>query len=181
MIPQLISAMRRGYESRMKKIAREDNPYEDLRNGSGRLTFSRAFRNAWFEGYDMCKGDEYHGDYDGWYDERVEKDVLGMSDGCRRHNLVHCKLCPEWDQLIAERDALRTQLAAAEARVTQLRNALIPFANAGRAIDERTSDRLCHHFDHYVGNYRDAVDAVDGIAKKEVVDGDQCTVRGDAF
>lgn len=72
MTPQLRAAMRRGYEARMRKIAREDNPYADVLNDAGRVTFSRAYRNAWFQGYDQCRHDEYHGDYDGWFNERIE-------------------------------------------------------------------------------------------------------------
>lgn len=31
-------------------------PYQDTRKGDGRLTWARAFRNAWVQGYRAAKG-----------------------------------------------------------------------------------------------------------------------------
>ncbi len=36
-------------------VSRDDCPYEDRRNDKNRVTFSRAFRNAWFKGWDDAK------------------------------------------------------------------------------------------------------------------------------
>ena len=47
-------------------------PYEDKRTRLGRLTFSQAFRKAWFDGYEAAAHDMALGDNDGWYDERIQ-------------------------------------------------------------------------------------------------------------
>jgi ribosome modulation factor len=48
----LQSAFRRGFEDGFKGRPRSENPYPDLRNDGGKITWSRAFRNAWHDGWD---------------------------------------------------------------------------------------------------------------------------------
>lgn len=50
----LAGAERRGAEARAAGAARSANPYPDWRTNTGRLTFSRAFRRAWFRGWDAA-------------------------------------------------------------------------------------------------------------------------------
>lgn len=50
-----LAAFRKGVEACETGLRRRP-PYRDKRNARGRVTFSRAFRNAWFRGYD-------HGSY----------------------------------------------------------------------------------------------------------------------
>ena len=70
----LIGAVRKGYEARQGKTGRmSDCPYKDKRGDNGRITFSRAFRKAWLAGYDLCHHNELHGDYDGWYADRIDQ------------------------------------------------------------------------------------------------------------
>ncbi|NOI31892.1 Rmf/CrpP family protein [Vibrio coralliilyticus] len=47
----LQTARKKGYEAAKQGLAVSDCPYQDLRKESGKLTWSRAFRNAWLEGF----------------------------------------------------------------------------------------------------------------------------------
>ena len=64
--------MKRGYLAAMQHVAIEDNPYPDIRGPRNYVTFSRAFRHAWDDGYRLAKADMARGDYDGWYPERIQ-------------------------------------------------------------------------------------------------------------
>jgi hypothetical protein len=49
----LDGAERKGREARRAGVARADNPYPDWRTiGHGHVTWSRAFRTAWRDGWD---------------------------------------------------------------------------------------------------------------------------------
>lgn len=52
MTKSLDAATRRGREDAKKGVPRENNPYKDKRKPDGRLTWSRAYVRAWFEGWD---------------------------------------------------------------------------------------------------------------------------------
>jgi ribosome modulation factor len=54
----LIAAERRGYEAALAGQPRTSNPYPDHRTARGSVTFSRAFRRAWFAGYDAAHATE---------------------------------------------------------------------------------------------------------------------------
>jgi ribosome modulation factor len=47
----LETAFQRGYEDGFKGKSKSSNPYPDIRTEGGQVTFSRAFRNAWQEGW----------------------------------------------------------------------------------------------------------------------------------
>lgn len=53
----LDGAYRRGMEAAREGRPRVP-PYPDHRTRTGRVTFSRAFRRAWLEGYDAVSGGE---------------------------------------------------------------------------------------------------------------------------
>lgn len=56
--PAMRGAYRKGYEAGLSGAAqRGDSPYEDKRNGAGRLTWSRAFHCAWCEGWEAGEND----------------------------------------------------------------------------------------------------------------------------
>jgi hypothetical protein len=42
----------RGALARLDGVPRHQCPYKDHRTSSGKVTFSRAFRNSWFTGWD---------------------------------------------------------------------------------------------------------------------------------
>jgi len=67
----LIGACRKGYEAAERHVSKADIPYPDYRAPCGGVTFSRAFRRAWWRGYDIAKAAMSRGDYDGWYTERL--------------------------------------------------------------------------------------------------------------
>jgi ribosome modulation factor len=70
---QLATAFRKGYLAAETGSARLDGcPYRDKRSSLGRITFSRAFRNAWLAGYDRCQEDQLSGDMEGWHDGRID-------------------------------------------------------------------------------------------------------------
>lgn len=46
----------RGRRAFLDGEARKDNPYPDKRKDDGRITFSRAYRNAWDRGWMDEKG-----------------------------------------------------------------------------------------------------------------------------
>lgn len=48
----LLGAMRKGIKAKADGQPRSSCPYEDKRKLDGRLTWGRAFRKAWFDGYD---------------------------------------------------------------------------------------------------------------------------------
>ena len=48
----LLGAVRKGIAAAAAGASRDSCPYEDKRKGCGRLTWSRAFRRAWMDGYD---------------------------------------------------------------------------------------------------------------------------------
>lgn len=48
----MVGAMRKGIAARAAGALRSTNPYRDKRKLDGRLTWSRAYRKAWFDGYD---------------------------------------------------------------------------------------------------------------------------------
>ncbi len=50
----LEGAEQKGREARDRGEPRTACPYPDHRKDSGRLTFSRAFRNAWHHGWSDC-------------------------------------------------------------------------------------------------------------------------------
>jgi ribosome modulation factor len=45
------AAERKGREAALAGLPESACPYQDKRQDSGRLTFSRAWRNAWLTGY----------------------------------------------------------------------------------------------------------------------------------
>lgn len=47
----LQTAFNKGAAARHAGLPATACPYKDNRQATGRLTFSRAFRNAWFDGY----------------------------------------------------------------------------------------------------------------------------------
>lgn len=47
----LIGAIRKGIAAREAGLSERACPYEDKRKLDGRLTFSRAFRHAWLDGF----------------------------------------------------------------------------------------------------------------------------------
>ena len=49
-----VGARYRGYSDRMQGCAVAANPYPDRRTRLGRVTFSRAFRRAWAEGWTIA-------------------------------------------------------------------------------------------------------------------------------
>lgn len=49
------AAERKGREAAMAGLGEDACPYKDKRKEDGRLTFSRAWRNAWFAGYRSVK------------------------------------------------------------------------------------------------------------------------------
>lgn len=54
----LDAARRKGREAAQAGLPASACPYQDKRKDDGRLTFSRAWRNAWFDGYrSVGKGD----------------------------------------------------------------------------------------------------------------------------
>lgn len=48
----LLGAIRKGAAARAAGEPRSSCPYHDTRKLDGRLTWGRAFRRAWFDGYD---------------------------------------------------------------------------------------------------------------------------------
>lgn len=50
--PAWRGAYRKGYEAGVDGIARENCPYDDKRKWDGRLTWSRAFRSCWHDGWE---------------------------------------------------------------------------------------------------------------------------------
>ncbi len=66
----LRGATKKGYLAHLCHVSRTDNPYPDHRTFDGSVTFSRAFRTAWRDGWDMAADNLAHGDNDGWYDAR---------------------------------------------------------------------------------------------------------------
>ena len=54
----LETARRKGHEARRNGESREACPYRDTRNEMNQVTFSRAFRRAWFEGYEQREKEE---------------------------------------------------------------------------------------------------------------------------
>jgi hypothetical protein len=50
----LTGAERKGAAARAAGVPRDRNPYPDWRKDDGRLTFSRAFRRAWWKGWDAA-------------------------------------------------------------------------------------------------------------------------------
>lgn len=46
-----ISAYRKGQRAAVYGFSKSSNPYPDLKNRKGRVTFSRAFRRYWVEGF----------------------------------------------------------------------------------------------------------------------------------
>lgn len=48
-------AEKKGRQAFRDGVPRHENPYRDKRQHSGRLSWSRAFRNAWFMGYDLAE------------------------------------------------------------------------------------------------------------------------------
>ena len=55
------TAWRKGWEARQEGLPRSRNPYLDLRTDRGSITFSRAWRNTWDDGWlaaDREKGSE---------------------------------------------------------------------------------------------------------------------------
>lgn len=48
-------AAQKGREAALAGQTEADCPYRDKRKADGRLTFSRAFRNAWAEGFRSVK------------------------------------------------------------------------------------------------------------------------------
>jgi ribosome modulation factor len=48
----LLGAMRKGIAAKAAGEPRSSCPYHDVRKLDGRLTWGRAFRKAWFDGYD---------------------------------------------------------------------------------------------------------------------------------
>lgn len=51
--PSMRSAYANGFRAGSRGDAASTNPYQDRRQGSGRLTWSRAFRKAWREGWEQ--------------------------------------------------------------------------------------------------------------------------------
>jgi len=51
MTPQLKAAYNKGRRDGLDGKAESDCPYPDHRKASGSVTFSRAFRNAWYDGW----------------------------------------------------------------------------------------------------------------------------------
>lgn len=47
----LLGAIRKGIAARVAGLTEADCPYADHRKPDGRLSWSRAYRNAWFEGF----------------------------------------------------------------------------------------------------------------------------------
>lgn len=47
----LQAAYRKGFEAGVAGLASDTCPYSDRRKHDGRLTWSRAFRSAWFDGW----------------------------------------------------------------------------------------------------------------------------------
>jgi len=45
------AATKKGREAALAGLGENACPYKDKRQDSGRLTFSRAWRNAWLDGY----------------------------------------------------------------------------------------------------------------------------------
>lgn len=48
----ILGAMRKGIAARAAGALRSSCPYHDVRRLDGRLTWGRAFRRAWFDGFD---------------------------------------------------------------------------------------------------------------------------------
>lgn len=48
-------AFARGARAAEAGVAADANPYRDRRGDSGQVTFSRAFRRAWREGWDSVR------------------------------------------------------------------------------------------------------------------------------
>lgn len=56
-------ARRKGGEAARQGLPLSACPYADKRSNSGRLTWSRAFRSAWFDGYrEACQLDMFTGE-----------------------------------------------------------------------------------------------------------------------
>ena len=54
----MAGAYRKGYEAGKRwREKRWTNPYRDKRNGRGGVTFARAFRKAWYEGFNAGQCD----------------------------------------------------------------------------------------------------------------------------
>jgi len=47
----LLGAVKKGIAAKKAGLSETDCPYKDKRKPSGRLSWSRAFRYAWFDGY----------------------------------------------------------------------------------------------------------------------------------
>lgn len=47
----LQGAYRKGYEAGKKGTPEDECPYQDKRKYNGKITWSRAFRSAWFDGW----------------------------------------------------------------------------------------------------------------------------------
>lgn len=56
-----------------------------------------------------------------------------------------------------------------EQKLAALRAAAAPFTSVGRTLDEQLADHWCHHHDHFVGHYRELVQAI------EALEPDSCT------
>lgn len=51
----LKAAKRKGYMAALRYAPRADNPYTDWRTPQGHVTWARAFRTAWFDGWDLAR------------------------------------------------------------------------------------------------------------------------------
>lgn len=51
--PQMRTACARGYEAGLAGEPETQCPYHDVRTPGGHTTFSRAFRNAWIDGWEQ--------------------------------------------------------------------------------------------------------------------------------
>lgn len=67
-------------------------------------------------------------------------------------------------------DKAADEIEALEQQLAKVRAALEPFAKVGLGIDERLADHMCHHYDHFVGHYRAAVDAAEAGGDREATD-----------
>jgi len=56
--PQFQNAFWRGVKARRAGKAKHCCPYEDTRQHTGRLTWSRAYRNSWMDGWKAAGGRE---------------------------------------------------------------------------------------------------------------------------